>query len=58
MVYRRVSLGMLHQDKILLAILLMRILLKGNTKEPSYQLEVSLLKLQGATISNVILKIV
>uniref|UniRef100_A0A8R1U2J5 Dynein heavy chain, cytoplasmic n=1 Tax=Onchocerca volvulus TaxID=6282 RepID=A0A8R1U2J5_ONCVO len=39
MVYRRVSLGMLHQDKILLALLLMRIMLKGNTSERSYQLE-------------------
>ncbi|MCP9259196.1 Dynein heavy chain, cytoplasmic [Dirofilaria immitis] len=39
MVYRRVSLGMLHQDKILLALLLMRIVLKGNTNERSYQLE-------------------
>lgn len=40
MVYRRVSLGMLHQDKVLLALLLMRIVLKGNTNERSYQLEV------------------
>ncbi|VDN45530.1 unnamed protein product, partial [Gongylonema pulchrum] len=40
MVYRRVSLGMLHQDKVLLALLLMRILLKGTTDEPSYQLEI------------------
>uniref|UniRef100_A0A915BJF8 Dynein heavy chain, cytoplasmic n=6 Tax=Parascaris univalens TaxID=6257 RepID=A0A915BJF8_PARUN len=39
MVYRRVSQGMLHQDKVLLAILLMRILLKGNSQEPSHQLE-------------------
>lgn len=41
MVYRRVSLGMLHQDKVLLALLLMRIVLKSNTSERSYQLEVS-----------------
>ncbi|VDN06320.1 unnamed protein product [Thelazia callipaeda] len=39
MVYRRVSLGMLHQDKVLLALLLMRIVLKGDTDEPSYQME-------------------
>lgn len=40
MVYRRVSLGMLHHDKVLLALLLMRIVLKGTASEPSYQLEV------------------
>lgn len=45
MVYRRVSQGMLHQDKILLALLLMRIVLKGNSKEPSYQLEVDISKM-------------
>ncbi|CEF66963.1 Dynein heavy chain, cytoplasmic [Strongyloides ratti] len=36
-VYKRVSLGMLHVDKVVLAILLLRIYLKGEAKELSYE---------------------
>ncbi|KAK6049005.1 ATPase family protein [Cooperia oncophora] len=43
MVYRRVSRGMLHADKVLLALLLMRISLRSVGGEPSYDAQWDLL---------------
>uniref|UniRef100_A0AC35TT30 DHC_N1 domain-containing protein n=1 Tax=Rhabditophanes sp. KR3021 TaxID=114890 RepID=A0AC35TT30_9BILA len=43
LVYKRVSQGMIHADKVMLAILLLRIYLKGAAKEQSYESQFDLL---------------
>lgn len=42
-VFRRVSRGMLHADKVLLALLLMRVHIRGISSEPNYDIQWDLL---------------
>jgi len=42
-VYKRVSRGMLHADKVLLALLMLRIHIKGVPSEPAYEAQWDLL---------------
>lgn len=42
-VFRRVSRGMLHADKVLLALLLMRVYIRGIGSEPNYDMQWDLL---------------